>query len=146
MIAASMTQVNSSVAHSKRTKCPIRGSAKVGENSCPKAVTRVRKSSPKPTMTNQCAPPTQVHCSIRVCPSDSLSRFTDRASGASARLTGWPTLTTAIMSRIALTNSVVPTAAMDSEITIATTCVNVSMRGSPRPRCASGQAASAPRA
>ena len=141
MIAAIITHVNSSVAHSNSTKWPIRGSAKLGENSWPKAVSRVKKSSPKPTMTNQCAAPTQVHWSIRVWPRDSLSRVTVRPIGSSERVAGWPTLITPIISRIALTNRVMPTAAMASETTMARTC----MRCAPRLRCAS-EGTTAPRA
>ena len=78
-IATSITQVKSSVAHSKRKKVPRKGMWKLGLKSCPKAVTSVKNSSPKPVMTNQWPAPTHDHCSIRVWPNVSRTSVTMRA-------------------------------------------------------------------
>ena len=60
------SQAIASINHSSKKKWPITGSAQAGENSCPNAVTRVRKSSPKDTITNQCAAATTGSRDIRV--------------------------------------------------------------------------------
>ena len=71
----------SSVAHSYSTKWPISGSAKVGENSCPYAVSRVKNSSPKETITNQCATATTGSRDIRVWPRNSRTSVRVRVAG-----------------------------------------------------------------
>ena len=88
VIAISITKVTTSETHSQPKKWPISGSAKWASKSCPKAVSRVKNSSPNPMNTNQCAAPTQVHCSIRVCPRVSRTKVAVRAPGRSSRLAG----------------------------------------------------------
>ena len=122
-IATSITTVKNSETHSHRKKCPISGSAKCASKSWPNAVTRVKNKQPKPTNTNQCATPTNVHWSIRVWPRVSLSIVTVREPGLSVRATGWPTLITPMMVRIARTNRAMPTAAMARETTMAKICM-----------------------
>ena len=122
-IATIITQVTSSETHSKRKNVPSHGIAKWASKSWPNAVTRVKNSSPKPMNTNQCAVPTQVHWSIRVWPSDSLSMVAVRAAGRSDRRAGWPTFSTPMIVRMARTNSATPTTAIASETTMAKTCM-----------------------
>ncbi len=81
----------SSVAHSYSAKWPISGSAKVGENSCPYAVSRVKNSSPKETMTNQCATATTGSRDIRVWPRNSRTSVRVRVAGCPVRVgSAWP--------------------------------------------------------
>ena len=122
-IATIITAVKSSETHSQRKKCPISGSAKCASKSWPKAVTRVKNSSPKPTKTNQWPMPTQVHWSIRVCSNDSLRSVTVRPAGLSVRAAGWPTFITPMIVRIARTNRAMPTTAIASETTMAKICM-----------------------
>jgi hypothetical protein len=124
-MATSIATVKSSETHSNGTQCPISGNAKCASNSCPNAVTNVRNSRPNPTNTNQWPMPTAVHCSIRVCPSVSLSMFDQRAPLWSVRPgAGWPILTVATIERIALTNSAIPTTAIVRDTTMATICMD----------------------
>ena len=123
MIAAIMIQVTASETHSNRKKVPSHGIAKWASKSWPNAVTRVKNSSPKPMKTNQCAEPTSVHWSIRVCPRVSLSIVAVRAPGRSVRRAGCPVRITPSIPRIALTNRAMPTAVMASETTMAKICI-----------------------
>ena len=80
------SQAIASTAHSSRKKWPISGSAQDGENSWPNAVTRVTKSSPNDTITNQCAAATIGSRDIRVWPRNSLTRVIVRRPGRSVRV------------------------------------------------------------
>ena len=99
---------------------------KLGENNCPNAVTRVRNSSPKETMTNQCAVPIQrlpLRAS-RVCAPNSTNRFLVRAQGSPVRPgAGWPIVIVRYMVASTWANRARPTTAMPSEMRIAAICM-----------------------
>src|SRR5688572_15598147 len=65
--------------------------------------------------------PTAVHWSIRVCARVSLNMLVQRAPLSSLRFgAGWPSLSTAMMWRIALTNRAIATSEMANDTTKAT--------------------------
>ena len=59
-------QAKNSVTHSYGGKWPISGSVHAGETSWPKALTRVKNSTPKLIIVNQCATATTGSRDIRV--------------------------------------------------------------------------------
>jgi hypothetical protein len=127
-IPASIAQVMNSATHSNGYHWPISGNTNSASNSCPYAVTSVKKSSPNPTKTNQWAAPTALHLSIRVCPSVSRNIVVSRRPSRSVRSwTGWPSRMTRTICDTALAARAIATSVMATETTTAAGCIPVQL-------------------
>ncbi len=98
------------------------GSRKAGKKSWPKAVIRVKKSTPKLIIVNQWATATTGRRDIRVWPRNSRSRVRVRAALSSPRSAGWPRRKVARKWFTVLTSSAMATAVTPMQTTAATIC------------------------
>src|SRR3954468_4999683 len=96
------------------------GSTNAGEKSCPKALSRVKKRTPKLTIVNQCATATTGSRDMRVWPRNSRSKVRVRAPLSSPRSSGWPRRKVARKWLIVLTSRATATAVTPRHTTAAT--------------------------